>query len=146
MAAGGISYFFSGLFRFTASLIRLVWVLLRLIIKGIRELARSAKESATEKKASHKKKTLSAEQRENIVKAILDDSLLTLDKTFDALVNEKEAIFSVPEALSCDYTEYEPQYGSRQWRAAWENALGERFDCECRYIDKGNYHLFGKSL
>ena len=93
-----------------------------------------------------KRMELSDVQRLTIIKAILDDSLLALDSAYDALFNEGEAKFSAPDALSCSWKEYKQEYGSREWRKAWEQALADRFDCRCKYTDRGIFHIFGKEM
>lgn len=107
--------------------------------------AQQPKEAKQPVKAE-KKAELSDKQRYDIIKAILDDSLLVLDRSYDALYNTGEALFSAPEALHCSYFEYKEQYGNKKWRRAWEQALADRFDCQCKLADKGNYYLFGKEM
>lgn len=120
----------------------------KLLLKALSSLFSGDGEAQTAGKPqnSGKKKDLSDDQRFEIIKAILGDSLLVLDRTYDDLFNTGEAIFCAPEALGCSYFEFKEQYGSRKWRAAWERALAERFDCQCDYADKGNFHVFGKAM
>ena len=98
-------------------------------------------------KAEKPKKTkLSEGQMLDIVRAILDDSLLAMDSCYDSLYNEGEAVFSAPEALGCTPRKFSQQYGSRTWRAIWILALQERFDCEVAYMRRGSFHLYGKEM
>ena len=101
---------------------------------------------ATEKPEKAKPKQLSAAQRTEIIRAILDDSLLALDSAYDALYNEGEADFSAPDALDCSYKEFKQQYGSRKWMQAWENALASRFGCQCRHKGRGIFYIRGSVM
>ena len=133
------------------SIIEFIVVSIILLFKLlIRALSSSSDTSPSDKPQSstvkEKKVDLSDSRRYDIVKAILDDSLLVLDSAYDALYNTGEALFSAPEALHCTYPEYKEQYGSRKWKNAWEKALADRFDCQCEMADKGNYYLYGKEM
>lgn len=107
-------------------------------------------QAAAVKKAKPVKKeiaaTLSEEQRNKIVTAILESALLTNDSCMDALLNEGEGVYPASEACNSAPEDFELQYGTKEWSKAWVHALGKFFDCEAEYIGDGNFHVYGKEV
>lgn len=124
-------------------------VLLLLIV--ITNTAVAIKETATTKRCSsshsqEKKKPqgLSDEQREKIIKAILEDSLLENDSAWDTLQYEGESIYPAADAAKLTVQEFDLQYGTKPWLKAWSKALSRFFDCQTEYAGSGYFRIYGK--
>ena len=123
-------------------------VLLFLVV--VTNIAKAIKETANTKAASPKKeekqrqKELSKEQREQIIKAILEDSLLENDRAWDALVFKGEATYPAAGACRLSEKEFDLEYGSKAWTEAWTESLTRFFDCHTEYAGCGNFRIYGK--
>lgn len=122
--------------------ILLLLLLITSIMPGGQTEEAETKHSPTQ--CGEKRKDLSDEQREKVVKAILEDALLVNDRAYDALVNEGEALYNAAEAANL--SDFELQYGSKAWRKAWEHALSGWFDCKAEYSSNGVFHVYGKEV
>ena len=106
--------------------------------------SRSAQKANANPSRSQSKMDLSADQKEKIVKAILEDSLLENDSVYDSLMNEGEAQYPAAAACKCDAKEFDLQYGSKSWINAWVNTLTMWFDCQASYTGNGSFRVYGK--
>lgn len=96
------------------------------------------------KSEPRKRPELSDEQREKIVKAILEESLLQNDSAYDSLMNSGEAKYPAADACKCSGHDFDLQYGTKSWLKAWDSALSTWFDCQSTYIGDGFFRVYGK--
>lgn len=140
-----------GILTFLFVLIEIPVLLIIIVVSNVAKAAGSGSKNGAKKtvaKSSNQKKSaeLSEEQREKIVKAILEDSLLENDSAFDSLMYEGEANYPAADACQCTTEEFNLQYGSKSWVKAWQNALSMWFDCQSEYANDGMFRLYGKEV
>ena len=121
----------------------IILIIITKIGGAVKETVR-ASNSKTSPQKQKRTAELSEEQREKIVKAILEDSLLENDSAWDALVFEGEAEYPAADACQISDREFDLQYGSKNWIASWIKTLSRFFDCQTEYVGSGVFRIYGK--
>lgn len=86
-----------------------------------------------------KQLTLSHENMVKACSAIIEDSYSYRDEFIDAIAEEGEGEFSVPDCVGYSNREYEAQFGSTEWSESWAEALTLHFGRRFVYKGKGVY-------
>lgn len=71
---------------------------------------------------------LTYEQVEKQAIDVISDVLTYNEVIYDKLAYDGDAIYSIPDALSITEKEYESEYNTKYWNAAFESALSQTFD------------------
>lgn len=122
----------------------LLIALIRCIVRACKSRPKPAQPHVTATPQARNRVELSSEQKENIVKAILEDALLENDSAYDSLMYEGEANYPAATAANITSEDFVLQYGSKNWIDTWVKTLAMWFDCQSEYVNNGVFRLYGK--